>query len=196
MAEFMSLARFLHLLPVVFMAAPLYMLIIVNERAGFGPGIDYKLDNYMENIISKQPKRCYIFLLTVLASGLAILLWGAPGIASLVTNWVLTSKLVLFLALVSLLSYVHLGIQPRINALLAQVKPEGMPAEELGPRIWALRKRRKKLSCVCLFLVISTIVLGVRLTIAFHATILALFIVLAGLFSIRCFRTLIPYGWA
>lgn len=196
MAEFLSLDRFLHLLPVVFMAAPLYMLIIVNERGGFGPGIDYKLDNYMENIIRKQPMRCYIFLLTVLASGLAILIWGGMGLSALLTNWILASKMVLFLVLAGLLTYIHSGVQPKIDGLLSQVNPEGPPPEELGAKLWPLRRRRKKLSCFCLFLMITTVILGVRLTLVFHPLLLALLIVLAGLFSIRAFRTLIPYGWA
>lgn len=196
MAEFLSLDRFLHLLPVVFMAAPLYMLIIVNERAGFGTAIDYKLDNYMESIIRKQPKRCYIFLLTVLASGLAILIWGGAGIGALFTNWVLASKMVLFLILAGLLTYVHLGIQPKINELLARVNPTDPAPEDLGPKLWPLRRRRKKLSCLCLFLMITTVILGVRLRLDFHPLLLALLIGLAGLFSLRAFRTLIPYGWA
>lgn len=196
MTDFLALLRFVHLLPVVFMAAPLYMLLIVNERGGFGPTIRYEMDRYMENIIMRQPKRCYIFLLTVLASGLALLLWGALGIAALATNWVVATKLVLFLILAGLLSYVHLGIQPKIEAIMAKINPQEGPSQEQQASIWALRRKRKKLASFCLFLVIVTITLGTKLAFPFNFWILILLVALAVLFVLRVYRSLLPYGWA
>ena len=42
--------KFLHLITVVFMAAPLYNLVVVNERARFGKA-HLQVDQYFESII-------------------------------------------------------------------------------------------------------------------------------------------------
>jgi hypothetical protein len=41
---------FLHIVAVVFMSAPLYNLIVVNERLRFGKA-PYAVDRYFENLI-------------------------------------------------------------------------------------------------------------------------------------------------
>src|SRR3990167_8490752 len=104
-----AVLKFLHILTVVFMAAPLYSLIIVNERALFSPHMVYAVDRYMETMIGKNALRCYVFQLTALLTGLW-LMW------TLGWSWntVLVLKLLLLFALMALLSIVHFGIQPRI----------------------------------------------------------------------------------
>jgi len=67
----------MHLIAALFMAAPLYMLIMVNERARFAVPPGYNTDRYMENIIKGQPIRCYTYLAVVLITGL--LLTGLDG---------------------------------------------------------------------------------------------------------------------
>src|SRR3989304_8460020 len=92
----------LHLIAMLFMAAPLYMLIIVNERARFAVPPGYNTDRYMENIIKAQPQRCYAFLGVILVSG-AILLWGAGlDLAAVAANWALLLKIGIFVVLLAL----------------------------------------------------------------------------------------------
>ena len=49
--------KFAHILTVVFMAAPLYNLIVVNERLRFGKA-PYPVDRYFENLIKTNAVRC------------------------------------------------------------------------------------------------------------------------------------------
>ena len=52
--------------------------------------------------------------------------------------------------------------QPSIEAFLAAVTPDAAPASDLPARLRPLRMRRKRLATVCLFLVVTSIVLGVQ----------------------------------
>ena len=71
--ELKALLLLLHLLSTMFMAAPFYMLIIVNERGRFGAPLGYYTDRYMENMIRNNAVRCFIFQATMAASGLGLL---------------------------------------------------------------------------------------------------------------------------
>lgn len=50
----------LHVITAVFMAAPLYNLIVVNERARFGKA-PVHAGKYFERIIRGNSTRCYVF---------------------------------------------------------------------------------------------------------------------------------------
>ncbi|HLC41788.1 MAG TPA: DUF2269 family protein [Methylomirabilota bacterium] len=184
------LLKFLHILAVVFMAAPLYNLIVVNERVRFGKA-HLQVDQYFEKIIRGNSIRCYVFQLTALVTGLLLVsLAGLP----LLTNWVLLIKLILLLALMGLLSVVTFSIQPRIDKLLAQAEGDAIP-QPIAAQIAPLRLRRKRLASVCLFLVITTVLLGLQIFTPFGAALTIVLLVLAALFAWRVYRTPIPYGW-
>lgn len=195
MSDVLAILKVLHLVTAVFMAAPLYALITVNERGGFGRAIHYPLDRYMENLVKKQPRRCYMYLLTLLATGLLIVLLGGWGLGAMVSYWPLAAKGLLLLALVGLLSYVHYGIQPQVESLLEGFSGEGEVSPEAEARIWALRKRRKALATTCLFLVLTTVLMGLRVMTTLSPLLTALLIVLAGMFALRVHRSTIPFGW-
>lgn len=185
--------RFLHIITVVFMAAPLYNLIVVNERLRFGKA-PYAVDRYFENLIKTNAARCFVFQGTAFASGILLILLSGQSLSLLFTNRILLAKLALLLGLTVLLTYVHLAIQPRIEALLAQVQGDQIPpaiAEQLVP--W--RARRKKLAGFCLFFVITLVLLGLHVFVRFDWRLAALLILLAALFSWRVYKTNIPYGW-
>ncbi len=185
--------KFLHILTVVFMAAPLYNLIVVNERLRFGKA-PYAVDRYFENLIKTNAIRCFVFQATAFITGILLIVLSRQSLSVLFTNRVLLAKLLLLLVLTILLSYVHLGVQPRIEALLAQVQSDQIPpsiAEQLVP--W--RARRKKLAGFCLFFVITLVLLGLQVFVRFNLFLTGLLIVLAALFSWRVYRTNIPYGW-
>lgn len=190
--SFFDLVKFLHVLTVVFMAAPLYNLIVVNERARFGKA-PLQVDQYFENLIRGNAIRCYIFQLTALVTG--VLLTGLQGPWTLLfTNGVLLAKLLLLLVLTGLLSVVHFSLQPRIDGLLAQAEGDAIPqaiAAQMGP----LRLKRKRLAATCLFLVVTTVLLGVQVFSRFAAWLTFVLVVLAALFAWRVYRSRIPYGW-
>jgi len=195
MPEGLGVFRLIHFAAFMFMAAPLFMLIIVNERAVFGRALDPKLDRYMENIITRNHVRCFVFQGTVLASGVGLLILRGYGVESLFLNWALGVKVLILLALVGLLAYISAVVQPRINSLLGQVEKEPARAGELAPQIWGLRRRRKRLSSHCLFLVLTALILGLRLIFPYSLILTIVFIALAGVFAWRVYSSLLPWGW-
>lgn len=121
--EIRTVVIILHFLGVFLMAAPFYSLVVVNERARFGAPPGYNTDRYLEQMITSQAIRCYAYLAVVLVTGL-ILTAGQEGFrwGSLINNWVLLLKWIILAALATLLFYIHLGLQPKITALLAPLK--------------------------------------------------------------------------
>lgn len=189
-----NLLKFLHILTVVFMSAPLYALIIVNERALMGPGLSYKMDRFMENIIRRNAVRCYVFQITALVSGIALVLSYGWGWKMIFENKALLLKLLLLLLLTVLLSIVHFNIQPQIEAQLAKVSDDPVP-DEIAGKIRPLRMRRKKMAAFCLFIVITVILLGLQISAFFPFYINFFLLALAGLFSYRVFKSPMFYGW-
>ena len=177
-----DLVKALHMVAVVFMAAPLYNLIVVNERVQFGKA-PLEVDQYFEAIIRGNSTRCYIFQLTVLATG--VLLATLNGSAmSVITNGVLFIKLLLLLTLMGLLSVVHFSLQPQIDRLLAQATGNTIP-QPLAAQIAPLRLRRKRLASVCLFLVMTTVVLGLQVYSRFATRTTVVLLALAAVFTWR-----------
>jgi uncharacterized membrane protein len=187
-----DIVKTLHIIAVVFMAAPLYNLIVVNERVRFGKA-PLAVDQYFENIIRGNSTRCYIFQLTALASGVLLATLN-DSIWSVITNPVLVVKLFLLLALMGLLSVVHFSLQPQIDRLLAQATGDAIPPP-LAAQIAPLRLRRKRLASVCLFLVMTTVVLGLQVYSRFAAPTTVLLLTLAAVFAWRVYRTPVRYGW-
>ncbi len=181
----------LHLIAMLFMAAPLYALLAVGERGRFTIPPNYNTDRYLENILKSQPIRCYAYLAVILVTGI-LLTWSKGWIW---TDWALIAKLVAFTGLVSLLSYVHFTIQPHIESILTGWKPgEEVPPEKKSIFL-AWRGRRKRLAGVCLFLVLTSLIMGVRVTYGYAPWLAAVFTVAAALFSWRLYRTQVRFGW-
>ena len=155
----------------VFMSVPLFNLIVVNERAQLGSSFSYDADRYMENIIRRDATRCFAFQATALITGVLLLIIGPLGIMALWSNWVLTVKMLLLFGLMGLLSFVHLRLQPKINAILAEVQPNAPVPRDLPARMNMQVYARFK----------------VGLTVALIA--------LAGLFAWRVNKSLIRFGW-
>ena len=184
--------KFLHIITVVFMAAPLYNLVVVNEREKFGKA-HLDVDRYFENLIRGNSIRCYVFQITALVTGVALAILGG-SVASLFTNWVLLVKLLLLLVLMALLSVVHFSLQPRIDVLLAEATGDAL-APALAARIAPLRVRRKRLAAICLFLVITTVVLGLQVFTRFTPPTTAILVGAAGVFAWRVYSSRVAYGW-
>ncbi len=182
----------LHLVATLFMAAPLYALLAVGERGRFTVPPNYNTDRYLENILKSQPIRCYAYLAVILVTGV-LLTWYKGWIW---TDWALISKLVAFVTLTSLLSYVHFTIQPHIESLLSGWKPsEEVPAEK-KPAVLAWRGRRKRLAGICLFLVLTSLIMGLRVSFSYMPWYVVLvFVIAAVLFAWRVYRTPVRFGW-
>ena len=185
--------KFLHILTVVFMAAPLYNLIVVNERLRFGKA-PFAVDRYFENLIKTNAVRCFIFQITAFVTGLLLIPLGGQPLSTLFTNPILLAKFLLLVVLSILLSYVHFGLQPHIEALLGQVQGSEIPPE-IVQQVLPWRVRRKKLAGFCLFFVITLVLLGLQVYVRFDLLLTGLLLLLAALFSWRVYKTPIRYGW-
>jgi len=188
-----NFARFFHILAVVFMSAPLYNLIVVQERKLLGKPT-LAVERYFENIIRGSALRCYVYQLTALVTGVLLIpLAGAP-LGDLFLNPMLLAKLVLLLMLTTSLSLVYFRLQPAIDGLLAQAEGDAL-AESLMKQIAPIRLKRTRLAATCLFIVITIVLLGLQTNARFGFPATAVLILLAALFSWRVYRTPIRYGW-
>ncbi len=187
--------RFLHVLTVVFMSVPLFNLIVVNERAALGTPFQYQVDRYMENIIRRGAYRCFAFQATALTTGVLLLLVGPLGLQSVWTDWIILSKILLLVLLMGLLSFVHFRLQPKIETLLADLTSQSIVPEQLIAQLKPLRVQRKRLATLCLFILITIIILGVQVNASFNPLLTIALVVLAALFSWRVNRTIIRFGW-
>lgn len=194
MENLSDIVRFLHILSFVFMSVPLFNLIVVNERTMMGSGFDYAIDRYMENIIRRGATRCYVFQTSVLLSGIFLLVVG-PGMEALWQNWVVLVKTLLLFLLMGLLSYVHFGLQPKIEAHMSKVKPDEPIPDNFAAQLKPYRVRRKRLATLCLFIVITTIILGLQVYSPFSPMLTLGLIGLAAVFSWRANKTLVRFGW-
>jgi hypothetical protein len=189
--------KVLHTVSFVFMAIPLFNLIVVNERAALGIGFTYPVDRYVENIIGHGAGRCFVFQVSVLVTGLLLLNYGPFGVAGLWTNAIVLIKFILLVVLAGLLSFVHFRLQPRIEEVLkaaADAPGQALP-EALTVQLKGARSLRKRMATACLFLVLIIIVLGVQVYGSFSPAVTASLIVLAALFAWRANKTLVRIGW-
>jgi hypothetical protein len=184
-----------HLISFVFMSIPLFNLIVVNERALMGPSFNFGTDQYMENIIRHGATRCYVFQLSVFISGLLLLVYGPLGIQALWTNEILLIKTLLLFGLMGLLSYVHFSLQPKIDTFFKGLTPESSVPDNFLATVKPFRVLRKRLATFCLFLVLSTIILGMQVYSPFSLLLNLVLIGIAGLFAWRVNKTLILFGW-
>lgn len=149
----------------------------------------------MENIIRGQAVRCYSFQVALLVSGLLLIWLRGPGLAALVTDWVLGAKFLLLLVLMGLLSYIHFSLQPRLDALFTPETGQTAIGPVAAGAIPRLRVWRKKIAAVCLFLVLTLVLLGLQVHARFPLPVTAVLLLGSALFACHAFRTRLPYGW-
>ena len=94
----------------------------------------------------------------------------------------------------ALLSYVHFNMQPQIDALFAQAGSP-IPAD-IAARIGALRLRRKRLASVCMFVVLTSTMLGMQVWVSFPLWLTVLLTAAIAVFTWRAFTSDMKYGWA
>ena len=186
--------RIVHVLTAALMVWPFYALVAVNQRIQLGPPVGDRVDTYMENIIKNRTVPCFVFQVTALLTGLALTETEGPGLVNLFEMPILAAKLLLLLAAGCLLGYVHLTLQPRIDSFFKD--NPGQPLQsDLVPKVNALRLRRKRMASVCLFLVLTMIMLGVELWADSPGWFLAAATGVLLVFTWRSFRSVTPWGW-
>ncbi len=192
--ELISILRVVHILTAILMAWPAYALVAVNQRGRLGPPLGDRADVYLENVVKSRVVPCYIFQFTALVTGIGLVIAAGLGLGAFVTNWVLGAKFVLLLVIIALLSAVNFGLQPKIDALFAKATG-GKIADADAAQIRALRLRRKQLSSLCMFCVLTISMLGVQALTPFPLWLTAVFVLLIAAFTWRAYNSVTPYGW-
>jgi hypothetical protein len=106
----------------------------------------------------------------------------------------LGAKFLLLILIAVLLGYVHVKLQPQIDALFEN-SPDGPVSPDTAKAIASLRLRRKRLASICLFSVLTMAMLGVQAWVSFPLWLsLSMFLALA-LFTYRAYKSTTPYGW-
>lgn len=193
MADLIAFLKVAHIINAILMAWPFYALVGVNQRARLGPPLGDRADTYMENIIKNRSIPCFVFQATALVTGVALVLLRGQGLGTMITNPMLGLKFLLLLLIAALLVYVHLSLQPRIDALFAQAG-NPVPAD-IAPRINALRLRRKRIASICLFVVLTVVMLGAQVWERFALWLTILLVIAIALFTWRAYKSVTPYGW-
>ncbi|HEV2247318.1 MAG TPA: hypothetical protein VGW37_11755 [Terriglobia bacterium] len=155
----------LHILAAVACAAaPFYQLRMVNERGKHGRAIIYNYDQSIERILSLQPRLCVAFIVVLIATGFAfpVIYRAFHGHWREVSQLALaafTVKSLLVFAGFGIVLYGLYAIDPKIQALFAQIKPDAQPPQKLLDKFWSWRIKRKKFCKVCFGLAVAILVI-------------------------------------
>lgn len=189
-----NVLRVVHVVTALLMSWPFHALVVVNERGRLGPPVGDRADHYMENIIKSQTIRCFVFQLTVLLSGGALLVLRKIGLGTIFTNWVVGAKFFVLLAIMAMLSYVHFTLQPRIDEILGRAGLGTLPADQ-SAEFSALRGRRKRMASICLFGVLVEVMLGLQVFGRFNPILTVALLALIVVYVWRVYRGPLRFGW-
>jgi hypothetical protein len=177
------------------MSVLLFNLIVANERVLLGISFNYDADRHMENIIENGVNWCYIFQLTILITGVLLLVLGDIGIEAIWTDWIVFAKTIILFVLMGTISYVHFKLQPKIESFLTILSTDSEVSDKLILQLKPYRVLRKWMTTFYLFLVITAIVLGNQVYATFNPVLTIVLILIAGIFSLRADKILIRFGW-
>ncbi len=195
MEIFYDLIRFFHVISFVFMCVLLFNLIVANERVMLGISFNYDADRHIEKIIHSGVYWCYINQLTILITGVLLLVFGDIGIKALWTDWIILSKTIILFILMGTISFVQFKLQPKIESFLTALSTGSELSDNFILQLKPYRVMRKWMTSFYLFLVIAAIVLGIQVYATFNPVLTIILIGLAGLFSIKADKILIRFGW-
>ncbi len=195
MEIFYDLIRFFHVISFVFMCVLLFNLIVANERVMLGISFNYDADRHIEKIIHSGVYWCYINQLTILITGILLLVFGDIGIKALWTDWIILSKTIIIFILMGTISFVQFKLQPKIESFLTALSTGSELSDNFILQLKPYRVMRKWMTSFYLFLVIAAIVLGIQVYATFNPLLTIILIGLAGLFSIKADKILIRFGW-
>jgi len=177
------------------MCVLLFNLIVANERVMLGISFNYDADRHIEKIIHSGVYWCYINQLTILITGILLLVFGDIGIKALLTDWIILSKTIIIFILMGTISFVQFILQPKIESFLTALSTGSELSDNFILQLKPYRVMRKWMTSFYLFLVIAAIVLGIQVNATFNPLLTIILIGLAGLFSIKADKILIRFGW-
>jgi len=195
MEMFYDLIRFFHVISFVFMCVLLFNLIVANERVLHGISYNFNADKHIENIIKSGVTWCYINQLTILITGILLLIFGSIGIEALWSDWIVFAKTIIIFVLMGTISLVHFKLQPKIESLFAALTLDSEIPDNLILELRPYRLWRKWMTSFYLFLVIVAVVLGIQVYATFNPLLTIVLIVLTGLFSLFADKIFLRFGW-
>ncbi|MCK5330791.1 MAG: hypothetical protein KAK01_05245, partial [Candidatus Marinimicrobia bacterium] len=89
----------------------------------------------------------------------------------------------------------HFKLQPKIESFLSDLNADSDIPSNLVSQLKPYRVRRKWMATFCLFLVITSIILGLQVYRSFDPLLTMILIGLAGLFALKVNKTLVRFGW-
>lgn len=167
---FYSINQAVHnLLLVACAAAPFYQLRMVSKRAKFGKKIYFEMDSMIEEILSRQPRLCFWFIIGLVVTGFAfpLIYYGFHGELQQQTPlvyWTLSIKVFLVFLGFGIVNYGMFVIDKQIQGIIKNVQPNEQPPDDVLKKFFALRAKRKKFCTVCLVLAIAILVISPILT--------------------------------
>ena len=194
MSTFISILQVVHILNAILMAWPIYALVTVNQRGRLGPPLGDRVDIFMENIIKNRTIPCFVFQITALVTGIALISLRGIDLSILYTNPVVAAKFFPLLLIIILLAYINSSIQPRIDALFAKAGENPIP-QDIAGEINQLRSRRKRIASICMFVVLVVSMLGVQVWAPFPMWLTVLLVIAIAAFTWRTYKSTTPYGW-
>jgi hypothetical protein len=192
---FYDMLRFYHVLSFVFMCVLLFNLIVASDRALRGISFSYDADRNVESLINKGVNWCYLFQVTILITGLLLLIFGDIGIQALWTDWVVLTKTIILFVLMATILNVHFNLQPKIESFYKVVTNGSDIPDSLLLKLERYVTLRKWMTAFYLFLVITAIVFGIQVRTTFHPILTIILVATAGLFSLTVDKILIRFGW-
>jgi hypothetical protein len=191
-----DLLSFLHIAAAMLMAWPYYALAAVNQRVKLGPPLGDRTDRYMENILKNRTTACFVFQLTILAGGFA-LIWSRVTDGTHDGNWYLTNKaiiakIVILLLMAAMLSVVRFIVQPQIDELFGDY---GDISDENKKRIMSLRVMRKRMSTGCMLLGFTAALLGLQTYYRYPYWVTGVLLAVLALWALRSYSSETAYGW-
>lgn len=191
-----NLLRVLHIVTAMLMAWPYYALAAVNQRAALGPPLGDRTDRYMENILKNRTTACFIFQITILLGGFALIASrvndGVNDLNWWLSNKAIIAKIVILLLMVASLSWVRWVMQPQIDELFGDY---GELSDEKKQRIMALRTRRKRMSSFCMFMAFTAAMLGTQVAFKFPYWITGALVAAIALWAWRSYKSTTKFGW-
>lgn len=129
-------------------AGPFYMARIVKARSGYEKRIIFEMDSLMEDVITTQPKICWVALIVLVVTGFAFpavhyLFNGAFAEMTTIGSIALGIKLLAVAGMAVILYWGTFVFNPKLKDQFAGFSAEETPDPKLEQEFFALRGRRK-----------------------------------------------------
>lgn len=144
-------------------AAPFYNRNLVQQRAQYGPKLQFELDKVVEDTLQGNVPWCMAFITILWLTGVGMPLnhlffHGALMKLHMVGYAAMALKLLSVSGMMVIMGIIFLSINPRLRELFAGFAPGTAPAPEREKEFFVLRARRKALCETCLKFALGVLV--------------------------------------